>query len=573
MTHDLMYQRERVRHTCLVQEAELAELIARMPADLAIWHSGTDALPTMLKLLAMRRIEQLAREGLHPALRAPDHLRESTRSVERFTHAAQSMVRWNADHGTNRPSPVPPSHPSNPQRGRQRRRGRRTIARGIGFKDIEIACDLAADWEALDAIRFGLVTGDVSIRDARGRHIWIRNHRRADVEVLDILLEQVTILNPQSAPQDLSQIRAWFVANRGHPHRVHDLPESLRRSAWRDAHAMLEEQGTSVPSDTDLGGLTLDEARACYAVLIAQLFINELCAIHLESEASLVWGIKPHNLQRLLQRYVDAPVARAFVDLTRYAKGRSPVSAPLIPHRDLLMIPAPLVSPVGFERTLLRAASADPGRTGGLGRVLGDRARRWGQRLRSIPECEVAERVRVKDATGRTLGDLDVVAWDRTRAFAVVFETKWPIDAATLVEGAKVDAHFASGRKQLGQVRDALASRNATPDWPRGWDLPESTAFSWWVGSAQQLDSTAAGSDSDIRTTSLRLVEQVLPQPNLRAFIDALVSFPMPQQGADFDLVPRQVEAGRYVLHFDAIEMHGKPPVPPPERRRSAGWT
>lgn len=546
----------------------LRSLIADLPAELAAWHAGRDALPQMLGGLSMRRVERLAREGTHPGLRAPEHLRLDTRSEDRFRHSASSIVSWSSAHLREETSLVPPPRAAP---GARRRKGRRPIERQVSPSDYGAACDLAWEWQQLETVEIGLATGDLTIRDATGRHVWLQNHRRADVEALDIALARVTVLDLPVQHVDIAGTRAWFEANRGRAERLHLLPESLRRTAWADAHAMLTGQGTTIPAETDLGGLTLSDARRCYALLIAQLYLNELCTIHLGTEQTLVWGIRPPNLVKLLGRYVHERAAAAFVALCRYVPGRSPVSAPLIPHGELLLVPSALVSPIAFERTLLRAANADPSRSGRLGNVLGHRARRWAERLGSIPGCRVAERVKVKDQSGKSMGDLDLVAWDRDRGLAVVFETKWPVDAATLSESYKVDSEFTKGRDQLIRLRTAIASGGAVVGWPRDWDLPVTTTeFRWWVGSAQQLDSSPTAGADGIGSTSLRLVEHLLPKPDLVAFAEALDAFPMPRQGIEFDLVPQQVAAGPYVLHLDALEVH-EGPVPRPERRTSAG--
>lgn len=333
-------------HTALVDATELRALIADLPIDLAAWHDGKDALPKMLSVLAMRRIERLAREGLHPALHAPDHLRVDTRSDDRFSHAAAAVVTWGSKHLRDETSIVPPEITR--RQGRARRKGRRPIARNVVASDFEAACDLAWDWQQLELVEMGLATGDLTIREATGKHVWLENHRRSDVEVLDIVLAQVTALeSPWQA--DITETKAWFEANRGRPERVHFLPESIRRSAWGEALALLEDQGTTIPDSTHLGGVTLAEGRACYALLIAQLHLNEFCTIFLGTEQTLVWGIKPANLVKLLSLYVDERAAVAFIDLCRYVAGRSPVSTPLVPHRELLLIPSALVSPIAFR--------------------------------------------------------------------------------------------------------------------------------------------------------------------------------------------------------------------------------
>jgi hypothetical protein len=239
----------------------------------------------------------------------------------------------------------------------------------------------------------------------------------------------------------------------------------------------------------------------------------------------------------------------------------------------MIMIPSDLVSATGFERTLLRAASADPANSGALGNVLGERARRWRDRLASIPHVEVFERVLVRDGLGRTLGDLDVVAVDAADQLLLVFETKWPIDASTLAESYKIDALFDSGRQQVNRLSDAIEAGEAEPVWPRGASVPPMSSARWWVGSAQQLDSRPASAQETVHTTALRLLEHLLPCGSLRE-LDAKLRFPpLPTRGIEFDLAEQTVRAGRVTIHFPALVLAPGMPTPPPDRRVHEGWT
>lgn len=561
------------RHSGLVNDWDLGAEIAALPGSLNLWHAGPEALPMVLAHLAMRRIEQLAREGRHPALIAPNHLRVDSRSEAQFLHAAATVVLWSSHHLRPSSSLVPP--PPSVRAGRKSRKAKRRIARPVSLGDLQAAYELARDWQYLETVQIGLATGDMLVTGVRGRNVWVENRRRADVESLDIQLEQVTVLDPIDDPDDdadASLIRRWFEANRGRSYMLHVIPESVRTAAWRQARRLLVAQGTTIPDTSDLGGLTLAQARDCYAFLLAYTYLNELCTVFLETPETLLWGIKPVALRHFLARHVEQGVADSFIAMCRFDPTRSPASAPLIPHGELLLIPSALVSAVGFERCLLRAASADPSGAGELGRVLGNRAKRWVERLGQIEGVRVADRVKVKDASGKLLGDLDVVAWDSSTNLAVVFEVKWPIDALTLTESYKVDAHFSSGREQIRRLSAVIASGLANVAWPSGWAVNEETEFRWWVASAQQLDSSPEVGAQRIGSTSLRLVEQLLPQPSLQAFVSALDGFPMPREGIEYDLVPIAVAAGDVTIRGDALAIRDMPSAPA-DRRTSSGWT
>jgi hypothetical protein len=328
-----------------------------------------------------------------------------------------------------------------------------------------------------------------------------------------------------------------------------------------------------VADELDLGGISFGEARTGYAFLVSQLHLNKLGAFHFGAPEAMLWAIRPTNLELGLAQRVGRTQARAFIAMCRFTVGRSPVSAPLIPSGEFIYIPAEIVSPIAYERTLLRAASADPGKAGALGNVLGDRASRWAERMRSVPGCQVGEGLRVKDSNGRTVGDLDVVAWDPAQRFMAIVETKWPVDAATLAESFKVDAMFDKGAAQLERLRTALIEGSANVTWPASWSVPTDVTASWWVGSAQQLDSRDTQGSSDIGKTSLRLLESLLPASDLRDLITRMAGVPLPIRGQEWDLETRSVSAGPLTVHYDALALLGSPPVPPPDRRLHTGWT
>ena len=146
---------------------DLGATIDDLPGQLAAWHAGPDALPMMLKSLAFRRTDRFAREGRHPALVAPDHLRLGTNSQEQFRHAAMSIVRWSTDHIRSARTKVPPDHPARGgTRAARPKRGRRFVPSDVSLQDFDAAVDLAMDWQALDIARIGLRSGDITIHRA-----------------------------------------------------------------------------------------------------------------------------------------------------------------------------------------------------------------------------------------------------------------------------------------------------------------------------------------------------------------------------------------------------------------------
>ena len=340
----------------------------------------------------------------------------------------------------------------------------------------------------------------------------------------------------------------------------------------RRAYADLLDRGLTMPADTGLGGLSLTEARQCYAFLLARAELARMCTFVLGCKETVVWYSEPARLRDALARYVSEQSGDAFIELCSYRRGRSPASAPLINDGPLIAIPSALISAVGFERTLLRAASADPSRGGHLGNALGRRAERWADRLRSIPAALVAERLPVRNSDGTTIGDLDVAAFDPEHDLIFAVETKWPVDAQTLRESSKIDDIINAGRRQLLRITSALAEGGIV-QWPSGWNVRPTTRIHWWVGTAQQLSSRPDHEGTHIGATSLRLVEHLLPAQSVADLQERLVNFPLPRLGVEYQFVDETVRAGRYRITVPAIAVLGEPPVPPEDRRTNTGWT
>lgn len=580
----------------MLDAAALAEAVDALPARLVVWHDGPATLSRLLASCTFHRLlgeAELLSGGVAVGLQrgeVEDPRRTDHR--DRWRHAVSTIIEWHGRHGLPSETLVPP--PDRAPRARNRaaaRRARKERPRRVAASDYETAVALARLWYELDPLRIGLRAGDLEVFRRDTRHVWVRNRRRADIEALDILLGYVTVLDSASSGGALSgssdRITEWFESNsprapRGggvqarHPYAfwlINSVPSDLRDQAWTDIEDDLVRQGQTVADELDLGGLSFANARTCYAFLISQLRLNMLGAFHFGTPEATLWGIRPSNLKHALATRVGPGSANAFVQMCTSSPGRSPVSAPLIPNGDVLLIPAEIVSPIAFERTLLRAASADPAAAGNLGNVLGNRAARWAERLRAIPNCLVGEGVQVKDAHGRSMGDLDVVAWDPRARTMAIFETKWPVDAATLTESIKVDAVFDKGRAQLTRLRAAIEVGSATVIWPRSWNVADDRVVFWWVGSAQQLDSRPPPPDDGIGSTSLRMVEQLLPADGLDDLMSRLANFPLPRVGVEYELQPCHVRAGDLTIHYDGLAMLGRPPLPPAERRTHLGWT
>jgi hypothetical protein len=77
-----------------------------------------------------------------------------------------------------------------------------------------------------------------------------------------------------------------------------------------------------------------------------------------------------------------------------------------------------------------------------------------------------------------------------------------------------------------------------------------------------------------VSSTSLRLVESLLPVHSLQEFLDALENIPLPREGKDFRLGWEKVKIGQHLIHARTIRMlQPRPTSPPFGRRRADGWT
>jgi hypothetical protein len=523
-------------------DEELIDQISRLPRQLGVWRAGQLGLYPLLLGSSLRRFVDIAQ--------AEDAVGDiaGIGPVEEWRHATSTLIEWHsqwAQDGSAEPLP----------------------------QDVVAAVNRARDWRVLETILHGLGSGDMHIAESNKWDIRISNNRDPAVEVLDMILQQVSIpaTNNLGGPS-VEAVHNWFTDHADQPAEAHRLPKWVQAVMYRRAVADLVNRDLSMPLDTDLGGLTLAEARQCYALLLSRTNLAALCTNVLGCRETAVWYSRPQQLRHFFSDYVDAESAEAFIRLCTYTPGRSPTSAPLITDRSFIAIPGALVSPVGFERALLRAASADPSQAGRLGNALGRRAGRWADRLRSIPDTLVAERVPVRDHANRAISDIDIAAFDQQNDLILALEAKWPVDAHTLRESGKIDDVIQSGRRQLLRIKAALDD-GATIQWPPEWKVKPTTSIRWWVGTAQQLSSRPGPEAKEIKTTSLRLVEQLLPAASVSDLLKRLEYFPLPRLGIEYGFTDETVRIGRYRITVPAIVILGEPPIPPEGRRTNMGWT
>jgi hypothetical protein len=210
---------------------------------------------------------------------------------------------------------------------------------------------------------------------------------------------------------------------------------------------------------------------------------------------------------------VQEEEATEFIELMTYRPGQGAHASatPFIPFQDRLIFAPALVTAAAIERTLLRSVAADPYRFGSLGQRLGRLADRVAHALSEVPGVSVMTRIKAVRPDGSAAGDIDVLAIDETQRKAFAIEVKWPVEALTLKEAAKVDADVRRGSTQLSSLRQALASGAATLAVPPG-TIARDLDWIWYVATPGQLAEPGA---EDIHPTSLRHLRAMLPARNL----------------------------------------------------------
>jgi hypothetical protein len=119
---------------------------------------------------------------------------QRTEHRDRWRHAVSTVIEWHSRHGTSAPSLVdPPTLGSGSRNRAASRRARRARPPSRRRRRLRSRCSSGLILYELDPIQVGLRTGDVQVVRRDSRHVWIQNRRRAEIEVLDIILELVTV--------------------------------------------------------------------------------------------------------------------------------------------------------------------------------------------------------------------------------------------------------------------------------------------------------------------------------------------------------------------------------------------
>ncbi len=507
----------------------LRKIATTAPAELKIWQSGNSSLIAVLLEVSRRRLaDQIAR------LQRGEPGKDDSDVATKWGSATAFLTEWAflyADQTLKEKEPDP--------------------------RDAAAAVDMAIAWRVVDiAVTASRAERAKVTYTKRGFRIDPFNNPR--VEVLDLFLEgkrYQALQEPEAGPDLSSAFRYLNMMRTSTSGMKSTVPRWATSLFARRAQNRLEAQLWEIPRSTDVGGLTVDEIIPMLGALIGISELGMEVFARYPSVPMANPAFRRSDLEQMIARYCpNTEKVNLFIDLLIYKgqKGRSPLSAPLIKWGTTVIVTPHLLHDSLLERMILRAASADPSKSGRLGVSLGNLCSQWTTRLREIPGARLAEGVKVFDAANNKLGDLDIVALDPERMHGLIVEAKWPVDARTLSDVQKQEIAIDKGRSQVERLRGQIRS-DTKFRFPPGWPNFDSVHWTWIVGTARFLDSRKT--QSTIPSTSLEFVETLLPVPSLQSLLDLLNDSPLPTEGTDFRMGWEKVKVGRHAFFVRRLEM------------------
>lgn len=144
------------------------------------------------------------------------------------------------------------------------------------------------------------------------------------------------------------------------------------------------------------------------------------------------------------------------------------------------------------------------------------------------------------------------MAVDPQRRRGICFEIKWPIDAISYPEVAKIEDWITSAAAQLDRLRADLTSGKAAVAMPRGWPAFFDIDWTWVVGTPQQLGLRPVPFQ-EIYATSFRYVAGHGAPRTLDDVIDTITSPDLPSEGIHYEMTTIDFMLGRHRVVQDAI--------------------
>ncbi len=418
----------------------------------------------------------------------------------------------------------------------------------VDIRDVHEAVDLAHRWNDLRTIRYGIVSGEWAAVETSGElklRMLTRDWQRA---AADVLLDSRETIRPARFDAEAT-VRDWFLrqADSG---STEAPPDEIFAGVLKFADSLCRARIFTLPPDLILrGSITVESAVGQYAVLLAIRLL-----------ADIAWLINRDPTATMLRfptldvahEYIQAWSGRSetevidFIKLITYRAGRSQAaSAPLIKYDGGLLMPNALITEIGLERNLLRAAASDPSQFGPLGDRLGKFSSKWVQIL-AIPGTQIIERVKIVDRDRRMRGDIDILCLDHQSKTALAVECKWPIDPFILAEAAKIEGDIDQGIGQVRECKRLIFSGEGRMVLAGGMPDLLSYRWEWWVATPRMFDDRKLKLEADEAVTSLRYVSRLTEIDSLQSLCSKVSNVNLPVEGEDFEVVDQK-------MHFRGI--------------------
>ncbi|MEU0797829.1 hypothetical protein ABZ342_47850 [Amycolatopsis sp. NPDC005961] len=507
----------------MTPEAELLEIIAsyqRHVDDLAIWSTNSTRVHALLEVALRPRAESFRR-----GLEVIDFPWETLIDL---------VLEWHY------------AHPSGD--------------REVVDQDVFNALDLALKFTRITPLEVAIRTGAYRIRKT-GNDFRVHYQWNMAPEVADLYLERrsSTHETPEPSPAELE----WAAKQDRKQLNKFEPPIALMRRATDRALTSIKEWQAStseghLADDFDLGdGLTVRSMTEVLSVLMAIAQLGELA--HARVRAPGVTLVHAHrsaiiDWMKELCSNSTKPAIDVALDRLTAGLGRSVRRSLLVPNGEIVTFLPLLLFPRAFDSLMLRTAAYNPGTYGPIGQRQGNQANVWAKWFSAVSGTQVAERLKVRDATGKVVGDLDVVALDATTMRGAVFEIKWPIDAVTLPETLKIEGNITAAARQLGHVRKLLREGESEVQLPRGWPAFRDVEWTWCVGTPRQLTARPLP-EPEMTAISMQYLASLGEVDTLTDVLGLLEKPDWPQAGSHYTVQKTTIELDRHRIHMDSLHL------------------
>jgi len=507
----------------MTPEAELLEIIAsyrRNVDNLAIWSTNATRIHALLEMAIRPRAESFRR-----GIEISDFPWETLVDL---------VLEWHFDH--------PPGD------------------REVVDEDVYDALGLALKFTRITPLEAAIRTGAYRIRKT-GNDFRVRYQWNMAPEVADLYLERrsSTHENPAPSPAELD----WAAKQARQKLNKFEPPLELMKIATDRALASIKEWQASpsegyLADDFDLGeGLTVGAMTEVLSVLMAIVQLGELAHSRVRAPGvTLVHASRIAIIDWMKKLCSSSTIPAIDVALNRLTTGagRSVRRSLLVPNGEVVTFLPLLLFPRAFDSLMLRTAAYDPGTYGPIGQRQGNRANVWAKWFRSVGGTQVAERLKVRNATGKIVGDLDVVALDATTMRGAVFEIKSPIDAMTLPETLKTEDNITAAARQLGRVRELLTEGESEVQLPRGWPAFRDVEWTWCVGTPRQLTARPLP-EPEMTAISMQYLASLREVGTLTDVLSLLEKPDWPQVGSHYTVQKTTIELDRHRIHMDSLHL------------------